>query len=261
MSWPQDPGAPDPPPPPGTRTPPPPPHPGNRPPDPNSAPARRPRPRRQPPGSGPAGSPPGLGAGAPGPRPLPGPRPTRSVDSAPVWSARSSTWSCSPSPAACSPPWSAATCSASACPRRSAGSSATACWARSSTGRTSPTSTPLAGQTIGNRLTGLRVVDVGNGGPVPWRRAVLRWVVSRVSGVVVGIGYLWMLWDPRRQTWHDMVASTLVVQERYYPARPGAFGQLPADRPARRPGVHLTHRAAHGGTHAPSMGASPKERR
>jgi len=84
-----------------------------------------------------------------------------------------------------------------------------------------------AGQTIGNRLTGLRVVDVGNGGPVPWQRAVLRWVVSGVSGVAVGIGYLWMLWDPRRQTWHDMVASTLVVQERYYPARPGSFGRLP----------------------------------
>lgn len=84
-----------------------------------------------------------------------------------------------------------------------------------------------AGQTVGNRLLGLRVVDLRDGGPIPWQRALARWAVSHVSALVIGIGYLWMLWDPRRQTWHDMVAGTLVVQDRYYPARPGSFGSLP----------------------------------
>jgi uncharacterized RDD family membrane protein YckC len=33
-----------------------------------------------------------------------------------------------------------------------------------------------------------------------------------VSGVALGLGYLWMLWDPNKQTWHDKVAKTYVVK-------------------------------------------------
>ena len=41
--------------------------------------------------------------------------------------------------------------------------------------------------------------------------------MSIVSGLACGLGYLWMLWDPQRQTWHDKAAGTYVVRVSAYP--------------------------------------------
>jgi uncharacterized RDD family membrane protein YckC len=35
--------------------------------------------------------------------------------------------------------------------------------------------------------------------------------VSIVSAIVFLLGYLWMLWDPEKQTWHDKAAGSVVV--------------------------------------------------
>ena len=69
------------------------------------------------------------------------------------------------------------------------------------------------GQTLGDAALGIRVVDVrdGTGEPIGYGRAFLRWLVSIFSILVFALGYLWMLWDPRKQTWHDKLASTVVV--------------------------------------------------
>lgn len=81
-----------------------------------------------------------------------------------------------------------------------------------------------AGQTIGNRICSIRIVDEANGQSVDYGRAAIRWLMSYVSGLAILIGYLWMLWDPKKQTWHDKVARTLVVRTSYYPP-PAPFGQ------------------------------------
>jgi uncharacterized RDD family membrane protein YckC len=83
-----------------------------------------------------------------------------------------------------------------------------------------------AGQSIGNKVCGIRVLDADTGGSIPYSRAFIRALMSYVSAIVVALGYLWMLWDDRKQTWHDKVANTLVVKASAYP--PGEFG-----RPAR----------------------------
>ncbi|MPZ87680.1 MAG: hypothetical protein GEU81_06300, partial [Nitriliruptorales bacterium] len=82
----------------------------------------------------------------------------------------------------------------------------------------------IAGQTVGNRLVGIRIADATSGGPIPYSRAFIRYLMSIVSAIPLALGYLWMLWDDRRQTWHDKVASTLVVRTSYYPP-PGDFGK------------------------------------
>jgi uncharacterized RDD family membrane protein YckC len=69
------------------------------------------------------------------------------------------------------------------------------------------------GQTPGDAALSIRVVDVEGRGPIGWGRALGRWVVSYLSGVVLLIGYLWMIWDPEKQTWHDKAARTYVVVE------------------------------------------------
>jgi uncharacterized RDD family membrane protein YckC len=81
-----------------------------------------------------------------------------------------------------------------------------------------------AGQTIGQKILNIRVADVDNGGTLDYGRAFLRFLMSYVSGLALLIGYLWMLWDPQNQTWHDKVARSLVVKTQYYPP-PGEFGK------------------------------------
>ncbi|MBP0444988.1 RDD family protein [Roseomonas sp. SSH11] len=67
--------------------------------------------------------------------------------------------------------------------------------------------------TPGKMLFRLRVVDAETGGMPPWPRLVLRYFGYILSGLPLGLGYFWMLWDPRRQCWHDRLARTLVVQD------------------------------------------------
>lgn len=81
-----------------------------------------------------------------------------------------------------------------------------------------------AGQTVGQLAVGIRLVNAADGGQVSPGMAVLRWAMSYVSALPIVLGYLWMLWDPRNQTWHDKVASTYVVKASHYPP-PASFGQ------------------------------------
>jgi uncharacterized RDD family membrane protein YckC len=75
------------------------------------------------------------------------------------------------------------------------------------------------GQTVGQMAMGIRVIDFTTGGPIGYGRALIRWLVSIVSGVVILIGYLWMLWDREKQCWHDKAANDVVVPVQYYPVR------------------------------------------
>lgn len=82
-----------------------------------------------------------------------------------------------------------------------------------------------AGQSIGNRIAGVRVADAVTGRPLSAGRALLRVLVSFVSEVVLLLGYLWMLRDPQRQTWHDKAAGSVVLLTAVSPP-PGPFGRL-----------------------------------
>jgi uncharacterized RDD family membrane protein YckC len=69
------------------------------------------------------------------------------------------------------------------------------------------------GQTLGARATGIRVVDATTGQPIGKGRAFGRFLFrSFISGSLCALGYLWAIWDPRRQTWHDKVVSSVVVK-------------------------------------------------
>lgn len=81
--------------------------------------------------------------------------------------------------------------------------------------------TGLLGQTPGKMAVGIKVVLAD--GRVPGiGRAFLREVVGKfLSGLVLCVGYLWMLWDPERRCWHDRLVGTRVVRvARVVPAGP-----------------------------------------
>jgi uncharacterized RDD family membrane protein YckC len=69
-----------------------------------------------------------------------------------------------------------------------------------------------SGQTLGKRALGIRVVDEHTGGPIGTGRAVGRFFARILSGLPCYLGYLWMLWDDRKQTWHDKLTRSQVVK-------------------------------------------------
>jgi uncharacterized RDD family membrane protein YckC len=67
------------------------------------------------------------------------------------------------------------------------------------------------GQTPGDAALAIRVIDLQGGGSIGYMRAFVRWLVSIVSGLVFLLGYLWMIWDGEKQTWHDKAAGSVVI--------------------------------------------------
>ncbi|MEM9518030.1 MAG: RDD family protein [Actinomycetota bacterium] len=67
------------------------------------------------------------------------------------------------------------------------------------------------GATLGRRAMRLRVVSEGTANRIGSGRALLRLFTKPISSSVFGLGYLWMLWDPKKQTWHDKLARAQVV--------------------------------------------------
>ena len=68
------------------------------------------------------------------------------------------------------------------------------------------------GQSLGNKVVGIKIIDQTTGGNIDYVRAFTRWIVSIVSAIPIALGYLWMLWDPAKQTWHDKAAKTVVIR-------------------------------------------------
>lgn len=73
------------------------------------------------------------------------------------------------------------------------------------------------GQTVGKMACAIRVYDLARGGSIGYGRALLRYVGRILSSIVVLLGYLWMLWDREKQTWHDKFAGSVVVPTSKYP--------------------------------------------
>jgi uncharacterized RDD family membrane protein YckC len=74
-----------------------------------------------------------------------------------------------------------------------------------------------SGQTPGKKVMNIRVIDFSSGAPIGFGRGLIRSVSKYVSSIPCALGYLWMLWDREKQTWHDKLATTVVVPESAYP--------------------------------------------
>jgi uncharacterized RDD family membrane protein YckC len=66
------------------------------------------------------------------------------------------------------------------------------------------------GQTPGKAAVNIRVIKT-DGTPISDIDALVRVIGYTLSGLVLGVGYLWALWDSNSQTWHDKMARTYVV--------------------------------------------------
>ena len=67
------------------------------------------------------------------------------------------------------------------------------------------------GQTLGKKAMKIKVVRV-DGKQLDWMTAGLRYLGYIVSGIPLLLGYIWILFDGKKQGWHDKIASTYVVK-------------------------------------------------
>jgi uncharacterized RDD family membrane protein YckC len=81
--------------------------------------------------------------------------------------------------------------------------------------------------TVGKILLGIKVVDYA-GGRISVARATARYFARIPSALLLMMGYLMMLWTRRRQTLHDLLCATLVVNES---TRPADFRSMAPIRP------------------------------
>jgi uncharacterized RDD family membrane protein YckC len=69
------------------------------------------------------------------------------------------------------------------------------------------------GQTWGRKIVGIKVIGETDGQPIGFGRALGRQLFAGfISAQIFYLGYLWMLWDDKKQTWHDKVVGSIVVK-------------------------------------------------
>jgi uncharacterized RDD family membrane protein YckC len=70
------------------------------------------------------------------------------------------------------------------------------------------------GASLGKSLLAIRVLDATTLQPVGFLRSVIRLLTHLVDVVPLGVGFLWPLWDRRRQTFADKLSTTVVSGRR-----------------------------------------------
>jgi uncharacterized RDD family membrane protein YckC len=75
------------------------------------------------------------------------------------------------------------------------------------------------GTTPGHAIMRHRIVRT-DGAPVGFGTMLVRDIVGKtVSGMFLGLGYFWAIWDRDAQAWHDKIAGTVVLRRRRPAAR------------------------------------------
>jgi uncharacterized RDD family membrane protein YckC len=67
------------------------------------------------------------------------------------------------------------------------------------------------GTSVGKICLGLKIVRT-NGTPIDFAAALVRSLAACFSFVVFFLGFFWAGWDREKQSWHDKIADTVVVQ-------------------------------------------------
>ncbi|MFF0548007.1 RDD family protein [Streptomyces sp. NPDC004311] len=68
------------------------------------------------------------------------------------------------------------------------------------------------GQTIGKKVVGISVRREADGGVLGFGMAFVRKLAHILDGLPCYIGWLWPLWDAKKQTFADKVCSTVVIK-------------------------------------------------
>ncbi|KGN34442.1 hypothetical protein N802_13550 [Knoellia sinensis KCTC 19936] len=68
------------------------------------------------------------------------------------------------------------------------------------------------GQSVGKKAMGITLIGVQTGQPIGALQSFLRELLSGIINQIFYLSYLWMLWDDNKQTLHDKIVSSTVIQ-------------------------------------------------
>jgi uncharacterized RDD family membrane protein YckC len=67
--------------------------------------------------------------------------------------------------------------------------------------------------TPGKRLLSIKIVDATTLAKPTSKQLIIRAFAILISSLPFLMGIIWLVFDPRKQTWHDKIANTLVIKE------------------------------------------------
>ncbi|WP_296219436.1 RDD family protein [Pseudomonas sp. UBA2684] len=67
------------------------------------------------------------------------------------------------------------------------------------------------GQTLGMQVWGVRIQN-SDGTAITLWQALLRFIVAIGSWLCLGLGFLWILWNKDKRSWHDIYSDSCTVQ-------------------------------------------------
>ena len=67
--------------------------------------------------------------------------------------------------------------------------------------------------TPGKMVLRIKIVDAKTGGSLSTGQSVGRYFAYIISTIPLLLGYFWIIWDGKKQGWHDKLAGTVVVRE------------------------------------------------
>ncbi len=77
--------------------------------------------------------------------------------------------------------------------------------------------------TPGKMALSVRVVDAKTGNTLTVGQSIGRYLGYFVSTIPLGLGLIWVAFDPRKQGWHDKLAGTVVIRSRNRAPEPVTF--------------------------------------
>ena len=66
--------------------------------------------------------------------------------------------------------------------------------------------------TPGKMAIRVKIVDATTGEKPSMKQWIIRYIGYFVSAIPLGLGYIWVAFDKRKQGWHDKMAGTIVIQ-------------------------------------------------
>lgn len=70
------------------------------------------------------------------------------------------------------------------------------------------------GQTEGKKFMHIKVVK-STKEEISWGTSIIRWITKYFSYMVFGLGIFWVIFDKDKQTWHDKIVKTYVINLKY----------------------------------------------
>ena len=78
--------------------------------------------------------------------------------------------------------------------------------------------------TPGKMAIHAKIVSAKTGGTPSKAQFIVRYLGYYVSTIPLGLGLIWVAFDPRKQGWHDKLAGTVVVRPKGGGTQPVKFG-------------------------------------